>query len=46
MNDCLIQLKKSYIKTRITSLIDKQRNEDLSSDERKELNELINSRKS
>jgi DNA primase len=46
MNDCLIQLNKSYIKTRITSLIDKQRNEDLSSDERKELNELINSRKS
>ena len=41
MNDCLIQLNKSYIKTRITSLIDKQRNEDLSSDERKELNELI-----
>ena len=46
LNDCLIQLNKSYIKTRITSLIDKQRNEDLSSDERKELNELINSRKS
>ena len=46
VNDCLIQLNKSYIKTRITSLIDKQRNEDLSSDERKELNELINSRKS
>ena len=46
LNDCLIQLNKSYIKTRITSLINKQRNEDLSGDEKKELNGLINSRKS
>ena len=45
LNDCLTQLNKSYTKTRVTSLINKQRNEDLSNDEKKELNILINSRK-
>ena len=45
LNDCLTQLNKSYTKTRVTSLINKQRNENLSNDEKKELNILINSRK-
>tara|TARA_B110000263_G_C15305224_1_gene509987 strand:+ start:1571 stop:3352 length:1782 start_codon:yes stop_codon:yes gene_type:complete len=45
LNDCLLQLNKSYIKARITNLINKQHEGEFSIEEKKELKELIKTKK-
>jgi len=45
LNDCLSQLNKNNIKTRITRLINKQHEDGLSVEEKKELKELIKTKK-